>query len=103
MNSNVVVTVPEPTATVEVLPAAAVAEPTVTVVTPVTTPAAVLNEAVAAVIANATEAVVAAPNATVDTSADLADVSVPSIYLGSNWSHYFIFATAIFGLFWGVV
>jgi len=26
-----------------------------------------------------------------------------TVILGANWSHYFIFATAIFGLFWGVV
>jgi len=32
-----------------------------------------------------------------------APVIAADVVLGSQWSHYFIFATAIFGLFWGVV
>jgi hypothetical protein len=31
------------------------------------------------------------------------DVVPAPVVLASQWSHYFIFATAIFGLFWGVV
>jgi len=44
-------------------------------------------------------------NTTIDpfkTDANVTDANV-TVILGANWSHYFIFATAIFGLFWGVV